>query len=222
MSLWPRGSYSQRMTRTSVVWALVGALVALGSAQLPECTNETLCSSVSGVGVCVEGTCACVLASDPSRNLSRCFELSNSSEGFETCVDTGPLCMYQAWRGPDHDCCFTYMAPNCVRGRFSRLTAILLSVFLINFGAGNFYIERYDLAIPQLIIGLLACLFQIGACSERCVNRDEDDSKPTKCCVFCCGFNAFFSCLLFVWWLVDLVLFALNIRMDGRGCALYV
>lgn len=206
-----------------LVWTLVGALAALGSAQLHRCTNETMCSSVQGVGVCEEGTCACVLASDPSKNISRCFELTNSTEGFETCVKTEEtsLCRHGAWEGPDHDCCFTYRASSCVPGRFSRLVALLLSVFLINFGAANFYIERFDLAIPQLLIGLLACVFQIGACSERCVNRDEE-SKATKACVFCCGFNAFFSCLLFAWWLADLVIFAINMRIDGRGCRLYL
>ena len=206
------------------VCVLVSAAAALGSAQLQGCTNETACSTVTGVGVCEEGMCACVLTSDPSNNVSRCFELANStSEGFEICINrqSTSLCQRGAWMGPDHDCCFTYNPPNCVQGRFSRLTAILLSVFLINFGAGNFYIERFDLAIPQLLIGLIACVFQIGSCSERCINRDEDN-KATKACVFCCGFNAFFSCLLFAWWLADLIIFALNVRVDGRGCNLYL
>lgn len=208
----------------ALVCVTATALAALGSAQLQGCTNETACSTVPGVGVCENGTCACVPASDPSNNISRCFELTNSSsEGFEICMETRRtfLCDQGAWTGPDHDCCFTYFAPNCVQGRFSRLTALLLSVFLINFGAANFYIQRFDLAIPQLLIGLIACVFQIGACSERCVNRDEDN-KATKCCVFCCGFNAFFSCLLFAWWLADLIVFAINARPDGRGCSLYL
>lgn len=218
--------FSEEMAQLYVIvcWTLAGALAAqLGWGQLHQCTNETRCSSEDGVGVCEEGMCACVLASDPSRNLTRCFHLTNSSEGFETCVktQTSSLCEYHAWSGPNHDCCFTYRDSNCIEGRYSRLIAILLSVFLINFGAGNFYIERYDLAIPQLLIGLLACVFQIGACSERCVNHDEDEGKPTKCCFFCCGFNAFFSCLLFAWWLADVFIFAFNLRTDGRGCRLY-
>jgi hypothetical protein len=118
--------------------------------------------------------------------------------------------------------CYTFLKDKdmCVNGRFQRLTALLLSIFLINFGAANFYIEQYALAIPQLIIGLIACVFQFGSCAERCIS--DEDSKATKMCVFCCGFNTLFSCLLFAWWLADLVIFALNWRLDGRGCPLLV
>ena len=107
----------------------------------------------------------------------------------------------------------------CREGNRKRLTALLLSIFLINFGAANFYIERYDLAVPQIILGLLLCVFQFGSCAVG-AKRDSDD-KPTAACVICCGIDTFLSLFFFAWWIADLVIFATNTRDDGDGCPLY-
>lgn len=117
------------------------------------------------------------------------------------------------------DRCYRYDEEEgrCLKGARSRTTALCLSIFLINFGAANFYIQRYELAIPQIIIGLLLCVFQVGACAAACLRDDEISVS----CVICCGINSVVSLLLFAWWLADLIIFALNTRLDGNGCVLY-
>ena len=111
---------------------------------------------------------------------------------------------------------FTNSSGRCREESRRRTTALLLSIFLINFGAANFYIERFDLAVPQIILGLLLCFFQIGSCAVA-GRRDDDTSKL---CIFCCSVNSFLSLLFFSWWIADLVIFATNSRDDGDGCPL--
>ena len=181
--------------------------IIVSAADSFDCENQT-CSTFSEVGRCVMGMCDCVLLSN-NESLS-CFVVDNTTNS-----STFGMCKLASR-------CANFLEgeSRCVQGFFSRLTALLLSIFLINFGAANFYIKRYELAIPQLLIGLLACVFQFGSCGERCLS--DEDAKATKSCVFCCGCNAFFSCLVFSWWLADLVIFAINFRVDGDGCPLYV
>ena len=99
------------------------------------CTNNTDCGSPVGVVRCntTSGTCICLLP--------QCYNLSDT-------------CILRECHSISDDL-------ECRNGKRSRLTALLLSIFLINFGAANFYIERYDLAAPQLILGLLLCCVQV-------------------------------------------------------------
>lgn len=116
--------------------------------------------------------------------------------------------------------CYSYQpAENgtCRKGRQSRTIAILLSVFLINFGAANFYIERYDLAIPQIILGLALCLFQFGSCAVA-GTRDGETSVP---CIVCCSINSVISLIFLSWWIADVIIFSTNMRLDGLDCPLY-
>ena len=115
--------------------------------------------------------------------------------------------------------CYSYQVRDgtCQRGRQRKTVALLLSIFLINFGAANFYIERYELAIPQIILGLALCLFQFGSCAVA-GTRDGDTSTP---CIVCCTINSFISLLFLSWWIADLIIFATNMRLDGQDCPLY-
>lgn len=161
------------------------------------CANDVECSDYD-VGICTNGTCSC------NDSLPEgCFEYSNSSN---TCVLT--------------ECAvFLNGTEVCRIGRKSRTTALLLSIFLINFGAANFYVERYDFAVAQIVLGLLVCVLQFGACGATCARSDSDEtSKP---CIVLCSLNAVFSIAVFCWWIADLVIFSLNDRNDGDGCPLY-
>ncbi len=161
------------------------------------CTNDDDCSDYD-VGLCNNGTCECI------GNLTEgCFEANNVTN----------LCELNS--------CATFSNDSsvCRMGIKSRKTALLLSIFLINFGAANFYIEDYALAIPQILLGLLVCVFQFGACGATCARSDSDETSVP--CIICCSFNSFLSILIFAWWIADLVIFALNDRMDGNGCPLY-
>lgn len=147
------------------------------------------CNETSGICYCNQST------------LDNCFTL-NESDNY--CVQT--------W-------CYSYQPDKgtCRFGRRRRLVALLLSIFLINFGAANFYVERYEFAIPQIILGLALCLFQFGSCAVA-GTRDGETTPP---CIICCSINTALSLLFLSWWVADLVIFATNQRMDGSSCPLY-
>ena len=109
----------------------------------------------------------------------------------------------------------------CIDRRKSQLTAFLLAFFLTWTGAANFYINRLEYAIPQLIFGILFCSM---CCVIGCVRQTTKDTEenPIKWCVGC--FVGTSTCLLYAlflaWWIAELVIFATNERHDGSGCSL--
>ena len=167
----------------------------------PSCQDrDGRCSDYALVGQCNQSNGSCSCDTYNATQEIDCFYL-NASEN---------VCLLRdCWH-------FSNSSGECREGSYERITALLLSIFLINFGAANFYIERYDLAVPQIILGLLLCFFQCGSCAVAS-KRDDDTSKL---CVFCCSVNSFLSVFFFVWWLADLIIFATNTREDGDGCPL--
>lgn len=174
--------------------------VGVGVAQL-NCTANSNCSDFANLGVCdnTTGICSC-----ENRVLNVTLECIRYDEEANFCEERS---------------CYRYFDSDghCRDGVKSRTTALLLSIFLINFGAANFYIERYEFAVPQIILGLALCFFQFGSCAVA-AKRDDDTNV---CCIFCCSVNSFISLLFLAWWLADLIIFALNTRDDGDGCPLY-
>lgn len=161
------------------------------------CTEDSECSvnNQTFLGVCNEaGQCEC------NRSLPEACRYINGSG----------LCILRP--------CYVYERGGelCQQGIYSRTTALLLSIFLINFGAANFYIKFYALAIPQIILGLLLLVFQFGSCGAACARK----KTTSKLCIFCCASNSAVSLAVFIWWLIDLILFATNNRTDGDGCPL--
>ena len=181
-------------------FVVVIVLAAVSDLHALNCTDEQYeyvdcsCQNVTAIGLCnsTTGVCDCIN--------STCFILDASSN----CCQLDP--------------CYRYLLDTgeCEPLSKNRITAILLSVFLINFGAANFYIERYELAIPQIILGLFLCFFQVGSCAVA-KTRDDDTSIP---CIICCSINSLLSLLFFAWWIADLVIFISNTRDDGRMCPL--
>ena len=105
-------------------------------------------------------------------------------------------------------------------------TAFILSLLLSGTGAANFYIGRYDLAVPQLFLLLLAFVIQIILICFRLCTRNKKVDEDGYLCVMCCAAMVL-TILLFVvvltgitWWVVDAVLIYLNQRLDGNGCYL--
>lgn len=176
-------------------------LIFLNACYAQNCSRDDECSDPHDVvygGVCdqLTGECTC---NDTLPTL--CFEISNN-----TCMSTV--------------CSMYYNVTNdCRVGTKSKTTTILLSIFLINFGAANFYIERYALAVPQIILGLLLCVFQFGSCAAACTRGDKD--KTSIPCILCCSINSVLSLSLFSWWIADLIIFATGSQTSGDGCPLY-
>ena len=72
--------------------------------------------------------------------------------------------------------CYYYndRTAECVDNRRSQVTAFVLSMLLSSVGAANFYIERYDLAVSQLVLFLFTLVFP---CCMICI----------PLCFICCA-----------------------------------
>lgn len=189
-------------TNISLLWcvALLSLLASCLALSNPNCTFSRTCSELGeGIGICNEttGLCSCNTSLPEG-----CFKLDNSTN----------LCVLE-------DCAVILENSTeiCRVGNYSRTTALCLSIFLINFGAANFYIRQFAYAIPQIVLGLLICVVQFTSCGAAAAR----DDKTSPACIICCSINSVLSLTLFAWWIADLVIFALNSRLDGNGCPLY-
>lgn len=175
------------------------------------CTNQTSCypSSLSGELIpttlinCDNGLCVC----------QECFELDGNR-----CRELAP--------------CQTYSSTtrSCNDARRSQLIALLLSIFLSEVGAANFYIARNDLAGGQLAIFLMSFVVIFVAacpCCFLCCCKDESGERTAVALVgyviaiIVGGVIALIcSLMILAWWIADLVIFIQNSRLDGQNCML--
>ena len=112
----------------------------------------------------------------------------------------------------------------CSDNRRKTLTAFLLTFFLVPTGAANFYIDRLDFAIPQLILGVIYIFFQccVMPCVRQCAKdakENGDSGKGIISCVLCIPY-CLLAWMFFSWWIADLVIFGTNKRLDGDNCPL--
>lgn len=188
---------------------LVGVFCSLDGRQAVQpCTQAAQCHPIGfaagGVTVppslvnCSAGECVC----------SECFYFDSDSN--RCAVDT-PCRTYDT----DGDTCEDH--------RRSQRTAFVLSVILSSTGAANFYIARYELAVPQLLVLLVLI---IASCTGRLVQQFSGDKIRTEnACVFCTAIVsliiAIVAALIIVsWWIADMIIFIRNTRTDGDDCAL--
>lgn len=122
--------------------------------------------------------------------------------------------------------CTDYNSENqeCSDNRRKTLTAFLLTFFLVPTGAANFYIDRLEFAIPQLILGVIYIFFQccVMPCVRQCAKdakENGDSGKGLLSCILCIPY-CLLAWLFFSWWIADLVIFGTNQRRDGDGCSL--
>ena len=175
------------------------------------CNNQTDCipPSLSGQPIrtdlidCDSGFCVC----------RRCFELDG-----DRCRELAP--------------CQTYSRStrSCDDARRSQLVALLLSIFLSEVGAANFYIGRNDLAGGQLAIFLMSFVVIFVAacpCCFLCCCKDESGERTIVAFVgyiiaIVVGVVIAVICSLMIlaWWIADLVIFIQNSRLDEQNCML--
>ena len=182
----------------------------------PTCKNDSDCYPVDfstnaripvDLVQCTDGLCSC----------SECFMKNDNSN---RCYVNSPCTEYDL------------ETLKCKDNRRKTLTAFLLTFFLIPTGAANFYIDRLDFAIPQLLLGVIyifCCCF--APCSPICAqsSKNSKTSKTSKTskddvgegiiaclCIPYCLLNLLFFC----WWIADLVAFGKNQRLDGDKCPL--
>ena len=125
----------------------------------------------------------------------------------------------------------TYNPPDdtmCNYKQKSQLTALLLSLFLGQFGAGRFYVGDTVLGTIKLLLILMGCCLTCicSLCIAPClgyegmkISTDINDHKEGGLFALCCGVIPFVcsSCALSIWWIVDIILFATNSIKDGNG-----
>ena len=171
----------------------------------PLCTNLNDClplylknTSTSYVQCATDGLCHCSSCFLLNSTINQCYTLPN---------------------------CTLYHNNTCFDIRRSQLIAIIYAVVLTIGGAANFYIERIDLAIPQLILGAIFTLFPfVGICVKRILDEFDYTYDRTKRAVWIIKGVAYLlvTMTLFAWYIADIVTFAINTRLDGRGCPLKI
>ena len=161
--------------------------------QNTDCNPGTLSDLVSpSEVVCNNGQCSCSGCFMNDTTTNRCYL---------------PPCTY-------------YKDNGCIDKRQKQSTAFQLALFLTWVGAANFYIKRYEFAVPQLIVGIILCAtFCISSRFFKECNKHE---QCRACACFCCCFCT--TCLLLLLfiasWIYDLVCFYNNCRVNGDGCPL--
>ena len=74
----------------------------------------------------------------------------------------------------------------CQDTRRKQLTAFLLAFFLTTFGAANFYVDRLEFAIPQLILGIIfICCSCANTCTRQCAKDSDNTTLKVGLCLHC-------------------------------------
>ena len=177
-----------------------------------QCANDTVCLPLSLNGTstslvnCTSSQCECK---------SECFELNTSSN---TCtLVSSPCYSYSSALG------------ECQSSAPRKITALLLSLFVGTTGADNFYINRFDFAIPQLILflsplcGCFTLCFYSGCAVFLSSKRNW---RPLAHCMHCSALIiATLAAIVFpltttAWNIADILLFASNSQLDNNNCRL--
>ena len=122
--------------------------------------------------------------------------------------------------------CWRFCTGNgsCEDHRRSQRIAVILAALLSSVGAANFYVARYEYAVPQL--ALFLCLI-IASCFGRVIRYllDNKGKDTEKFCALCSTVSAAVVAILtlgtiLAWWVADIVIFVRNARTDGENCPL--
>lgn len=123
-------------------------------------------------------------------NYSDCWPSENFNDNttYIQCEQNLCICSNCFQLSPNGVCglamCFNYTKGRCVDQRPSQQEAFLLSLFLSSFGAANFYLEDYRLAVIQLSVTValvLVCMF--CCCCFWCLMIFDEDCYSCECTV---------------------------------------
>ena len=122
--------------------------------------------------------------------------------------------------------CWTYDTTEnrCKDHRRSQQTAVILAAIVSCVGAANFYVARYECAVPQLLlIVVLICASSFGRVIRCC--SDDKKRETDQLCLWCSTIVAAVLAVLallaiIAWWIADVVIFVQNTRLDGSDCPL--
>jgi hypothetical protein len=107
----------------------------------------------------------------------------------------------------------------CNYERKKAWLALVLQLFFGWSGAGYFYLELYNIAVPQLILTGVPFILMTIVCCALCCSRGRVE--------FCEGGDCGFMCLVVVgvmwflmfilWYLISVILIGVNHYTDGNG-----
>lgn len=122
--------------------------------------------------------------------------------------------------------CWSFSTTNgsCEDRRRSQRTAVIFAALLSVVGAANFYIARYEYAVPQLALFLCLIIASVFGRVLRYV-LDDKGRDTEKFCALCSTVSAAVIAILalatiLAWWIADIVIFVRNTRKDGENCPL--
>lgn len=194
--------------------SLPGLLVAVIAAtsfnfvSCQQCTSAEQCypRGYEAGGITVPPTL--VNCSNGQCNCHNCF--FQSSDG--TCSVDTPCQTYDTAKN------------TCRDHRRSQETSVVLSAVLSPVGAANFYISRFEYAIPQLVLFVVLILASIFGRIVRCFSsekRRETEKLAVMCSTLAAAVIAVLALLIIIaWWIADLIIFIRNTRRDGNDCLL--
>ena len=171
-----------------------------------DCFNSTLLNVTSTSLVqCINSKCVCT---------TECFHLNSTSGACSL----------------PHSECYSYSSDDtCHSSAPSWLTALFLSVLLGTTGADNFYINRLEFAIPQLLLFLSPLCGCFAVCSYSACAMflyTKRSLRPISNCVNLMALilasvaAVLFPLTTISWNIADILLFTVNPRRDNRDCAL--
>ena len=140
----------------------------------------------------------------------------NKTCGNYTCFESRGECMYNAYCSCEIQY-ETYPLDSkilCNYVRKKQLIAFFLEL-LIMFGAGHFYVEKYYIGIPKLILWIISI---ISFSWLRYYNLKKEENHPNSIILSIIGLILFSSMVL--WQLFDIVLYTLNKYSDGNNIEL--
>ena len=172
-----------------------------------DCFNSTLLNvSYTSLVQCTDSECVCT---------TECF-LLNSTSG--KCSLPENRCYAYS---PSDDSCHS-SAP-------SWLTAVILSLLVGTTGADNFYINRFEFAIPQLLLFLSPLCGCFAFCSYTACAAFLYTRRNLRHISNCLNLMALilaslaaiiFPLTTLSWHIADLILFTFNRRNDNEDCML--
>ncbi len=133
-----------------------------------------------------------------------------------TCVIDQGICMFRPENItcdclPDYSTYPIESTTKCNYLRKKQYVAFLLEL-CITYGAGHFYTENYQLAVPKLFFWIVSyCLFIV----LRMIIKSNEDSTAASLIVALTSY--LFCACMFCWQIADLVLFGMNVYKDGYG-----
>lgn len=122
------------------------------------------------------------------------------------------------------ECLPMFKGDFCELPRRSQFTAFMLSFMFTSFGAMNWYLGLFAIALPQTILGVVTLCCCAGLSSGKNVKDwDEkgysDKTKAILSCFIILGFV--FNIMMAIWWFCDWSRVLTHNIVDGKGDELY-